>query len=125
MSSVVLFFSTTEEVMLERLLVRGKTSGREDDNVESIKKRFSVYYLLYIHLDLFSLQILISQTLCLSLSTIPSLERSQRSAPLIVRSTSAQLSEFQVNSSKTIEEVSKVASQVVRDALSGKYTTPH
>lgn len=27
--------------MLERLLERGKTSGREDDNVESIKKRFS------------------------------------------------------------------------------------
>ena len=29
--------------MLERLLERGKTSGREDDNVESIKKRFSAY----------------------------------------------------------------------------------
>jgi len=27
--------------MLGRLLERGKTSGREDDNVESIKKRFS------------------------------------------------------------------------------------
>lgn len=26
--------------MLQRLLERGKTSGREDDNVESIKKRF-------------------------------------------------------------------------------------
>lgn len=26
--------------MLNRLLERGKTSGREDDNVESIKKRF-------------------------------------------------------------------------------------
>ena len=26
--------------MLERLLERGKTSGREDDNEESIKKRF-------------------------------------------------------------------------------------
>ena len=26
--------------MLARLLERGKTSGREDDNVESIKKRF-------------------------------------------------------------------------------------
>lgn len=26
--------------MLERLLERGKTSGREDDNAESIKKRF-------------------------------------------------------------------------------------
>ena len=40
-AAAVLFFVTTEEVMLERLLERGKTSGREDDNVESIKKRFS------------------------------------------------------------------------------------
>lgn len=29
--------------MLERLLERGKTSGREDDNVESIKKRFRTF----------------------------------------------------------------------------------
>lgn len=39
----VLYFSTTEEVMLARLLERGKTSGRDDDNVESIKKRFKTY----------------------------------------------------------------------------------
>ncbi|GAB1517953.1 bifunctional uridylate/adenylate kinase [Rhizoctonia solani] len=43
MSSFVLFFDTTEEVMLSRLLERGKTSGREDDNVESIKKRFRTF----------------------------------------------------------------------------------
>ncbi|KDR81358.1 hypothetical protein GALMADRAFT_239211 [Galerina marginata CBS 339.88] len=43
LSSVVIYFSTTEEVMLGRLLERGKTSGREDDNVESIKKRFLTY----------------------------------------------------------------------------------
>lgn len=42
-ASMVLFFSTTEEVMLARLLERGKTSGREDDNEESIKKRFNTY----------------------------------------------------------------------------------
>lgn len=42
-ATAVLFFSTTQEVMLDRLLERGKTSGREDDNVESIKKRFSKY----------------------------------------------------------------------------------
>jgi len=42
-SSLILFFTTTEEVMLNRLLERGKTSGREDDNVESIKKRFRTY----------------------------------------------------------------------------------
>ncbi|KAL1743293.1 adenylate kinase-domain-containing protein [Schizophyllum fasciatum] len=40
----VLFFDTTEEVMLERLLERGKTSGRDDDNAESIKKRFRTYH---------------------------------------------------------------------------------
>lgn len=39
-SSFVLFFNTTEAVMLERLLERGKTSGRDDDNRESIVKRF-------------------------------------------------------------------------------------
>ncbi|KIK63830.1 hypothetical protein GYMLUDRAFT_40915 [Collybiopsis luxurians FD-317 M1] len=42
-ASAVLFYSTTQEVMLERLLERGKTSGREDDNAESIKKRFNTY----------------------------------------------------------------------------------
>jgi hypothetical protein len=29
--------------MLERLLKRGQTSGRDDDNIESIKKRFSEF----------------------------------------------------------------------------------
>ncbi|KAH9025173.1 UMP-CMP kinase [Lactarius pseudohatsudake] len=33
----------TKETMLERLLERGKTSGRDDDNIESIKKRFATY----------------------------------------------------------------------------------
>ncbi|KAF8623946.1 hypothetical protein AX15_006111 [Amanita polypyramis BW_CC] len=42
-SSLVLYYATTEEVMLNRLMERGKTSGREDDNVESIKKRFRTY----------------------------------------------------------------------------------
>jgi len=40
LASLVIFFNTSEDVMLQRLLVRGKTSGREDDNVETIKKRF-------------------------------------------------------------------------------------
>lgn len=39
----MLYFATTEEVLLSRLLERGKTSGREDDNAESIKKRFRTY----------------------------------------------------------------------------------
>ncbi|TFK36866.1 UMP-CMP kinase [Crucibulum laeve] len=43
LSSLVLFYSTTEEVMSSRLVERGKTSGREDDNADSIKKRFHTY----------------------------------------------------------------------------------
>ena len=39
----VLFFDCPEEVMLERLLERGKTSGRNDDNEEAARKRFTVY----------------------------------------------------------------------------------
>ncbi|KAI9499916.1 adenylate kinase-domain-containing protein [Coemansia spiralis] len=39
----VLYFECPEAVMLERLLDRGKTSGRTDDNIESIKKRFRTY----------------------------------------------------------------------------------
>ncbi|KAJ2002155.1 bifunctional uridylate/adenylate kinase [Coemansia thaxteri] len=39
----VLYFECPEAVMLDRLLNRGKTSGRTDDNIESIKKRFNTY----------------------------------------------------------------------------------
>lgn len=42
-SSFTLFFECPELVMLERLLERGKTSGRTDDNIESIKKRFTTF----------------------------------------------------------------------------------
>ncbi|WWC73013.1 uncharacterized protein I206_106978 [Kwoniella pini CBS 10737] len=42
-SSFVLFFSTNENILLERLLERGKTSGRDDDNKESIVKRFRTF----------------------------------------------------------------------------------
>jgi UMP-CMP kinase len=35
----VLFFDCEESVMEKRLLERGKTSGRIDDNIDSIKKR--------------------------------------------------------------------------------------
>ncbi|AGO11417.1 AaceriACR170Cp [[Ashbya] aceris (nom. inval.)] len=42
-SKFVLFFDCPERVMLERLLTRGQTSGRSDDNIESIKKRFRTY----------------------------------------------------------------------------------
>lgn len=42
-SAFTLFFECPEQVMLERLLQRGKTSGRTDDNIESIKKRFRTF----------------------------------------------------------------------------------
>ncbi|CEP21799.1 URA6 [Cyberlindnera jadinii] len=42
-SSFTIFFECPEQVMLQRLLERGKTSGRSDDNIESIKKRFKTF----------------------------------------------------------------------------------
>lgn len=42
--AVVLALEVTEEELVKRLLIRGKTSGRSDDTDESvIRKRFSVY----------------------------------------------------------------------------------
>lgn len=38
----VLFFECTESVCIERCLHRD--SGRSDDNIESLKKRFAVFY---------------------------------------------------------------------------------
>ena len=38
-----LFFDCPENVMEERVLARGMTSGRSDDNVDSIRKRFKVF----------------------------------------------------------------------------------
>lgn len=48
MSSIVdvqflLFLDCPEDIMMVRLLERGKTSGRNDDNEESIRKRFKTY----------------------------------------------------------------------------------
>jgi adenylate kinase family enzyme len=39
----VLFFEVPEYVLEDRLLKRGESSGRSDDNIESIKKRFHTY----------------------------------------------------------------------------------
>ncbi|EPZ30970.1 ADK-domain-containing protein [Rozella allomycis CSF55] len=39
----VLFYDCSEKVMLERLIKRGETSGRSDDNEETIKKRFATF----------------------------------------------------------------------------------
>jgi len=42
-SCLTLFLDCPEDVLLGRLLKRGETSGREDDNIESIRKRFRVF----------------------------------------------------------------------------------
>lgn len=42
-SKFTLFYHCSEEVMEKRLLQRGETSGRADDNIESIKKRFRTF----------------------------------------------------------------------------------
>jgi UMP-CMP kinase len=39
----VLFIDSPQAVLENRLLLRGRTSGRDDDNVESIRKRFVTY----------------------------------------------------------------------------------
>ncbi|KXS19902.1 ADK-domain-containing protein [Gonapodya prolifera JEL478] len=40
---MVLFFEVPEDVLVQRLLKRGETSGRADDNLESIKKRIEMF----------------------------------------------------------------------------------
>ncbi|PYH43428.1 uridylate kinase ura6 [Aspergillus saccharolyticus JOP 1030-1] len=42
-SEMTLFLDCPEEVMENRLLKRGETSGRDDDNAESIRKRFRTF----------------------------------------------------------------------------------
>ncbi|KAL5335267.1 adenylate kinase-domain-containing protein [Aspergillus crustosus] len=42
-SEFTLFLDCSEEVMEKRLLKRGETSGRDDDNAESIRKRFRTF----------------------------------------------------------------------------------
>ncbi|KAL2824599.1 adenylate kinase-domain-containing protein [Aspergillus cavernicola] len=42
-SEFTLFLDCPEEVMEARLLKRGETSGRDDDNAESIRKRFRTF----------------------------------------------------------------------------------
>ncbi|KAK6754862.1 hypothetical protein RB195_013689 [Necator americanus] len=39
----VIFFDVTDEILIERLLKRAKTSGRVDDNFETIKKRLNTF----------------------------------------------------------------------------------
>lgn len=39
----VIYFEVSEEVMTERLLGRAKTSGRVDDNIDTIKLRLKTF----------------------------------------------------------------------------------
>ncbi|VDP50509.1 unnamed protein product, partial [Soboliphyme baturini] len=41
--SMVIFFDVSEDIMIQRLLGRGKTSGRVDDNMDTIKKRLDTF----------------------------------------------------------------------------------
>ena len=41
--ALTLFYDLSTEVMEQRLIERGKTSGRADDNIETIKKRFNTF----------------------------------------------------------------------------------
>ncbi len=42
-SAGMLFFAVSEDEMVRRLIGRSKTSGRADDNIESIKKRMATF----------------------------------------------------------------------------------
>jgi len=42
--SLVLYFEVADEVMISRLLERAKSSGRVDDNEETIKKRLETFH---------------------------------------------------------------------------------
>ena len=38
-----LFMDANEDTMIQRIVERAKTSGRFDDNIEQLKKRFAIY----------------------------------------------------------------------------------
>lgn len=39
----ILFLDADEDTMIGRILERSKTSGRNDDNIESLRKRFATF----------------------------------------------------------------------------------
>lgn len=40
----VIYFEVSDETMTQRLINRGKTSGRIDDNIETIKNRLETFH---------------------------------------------------------------------------------
>lgn len=41
---MVLYLETKDETMVQRLLKRAETSGRSDDNIETIQKRLKTFH---------------------------------------------------------------------------------
>ncbi len=40
---MILFFHADQDVLIDRILERSKVSGRNDDNIESLKKRLKTF----------------------------------------------------------------------------------
>jgi UMP-CMP kinase len=40
----VLFMDADEDTMISRIMERSKTSGRNDDNIEALRKRFKTFH---------------------------------------------------------------------------------
>lgn len=89
--------------MLKRLLERGKTSGREDDNVESIKKRFRM--------------VPFSQSRAI---TEPGSSETYKDTTMpVIEYYSKQGKVAEIDSSGSIEEVHIKGSKVINDLFSG------
>lgn len=82
-SSALIFFDCPEEVLTERLLARGKSSGRTDDNIASIHKRFVTF----------------------KNATVPVLEHYQKKVPVFVIDSSTSPREILLESSAAVEGV--------------------
>ncbi len=107
--------------MLKRLLERGKTSGRDDDNIESIKKRFGESHSLVnaAHLDSS-----VPHQATYNETTMPVIEHYEKLGKVAqVGSKSLRLSlllihaTWQVDSSPAVDEIHAAAAAVVAKVL--------
>ena len=115
-----MFFTTTEEEMLKRLLKRGETSGREDDNEESIKKRFraSMTVAAFILRYSFFVGVYKEQTMPV-IEHYTKLHKVATVSPTRPVSTSCSEGAPQIDATATIEEVHQKAKAVVEEVFSG------
>ena len=107
--------------MLKRLMKRGETSGRADDNVETIKKRFGAFESLlepYYFLNLFT------PTATYKEATMPVIEHYEKQGKVAEVRLECSLSLAclillirQIDSSPTVAEVHKVAVAAVEKVL--------